>query len=192
LKYIRQCIFSGKTFPSLTNHVVKEPNFQDMRKKHIHWLWGILLLAVWSFQSCGTVRDVSAADERYDLGYMKISKRESTNSVGQWDRDYQDSPNLTLADMLLRVPGVNVRGSDRNAKVTVRGISSFQANIEPLFVVDGMSLGFGYSSVAFLNPMEVEHISVLKDGGAALYGVRGANGVIVIETKRPEQKHKRR
>jgi TonB-dependent SusC/RagA subfamily outer membrane receptor len=163
-----------------------------MKKKHIHWLWGILLLAAWSFQSCGTVRDVSANDERYDLGYMKVSKKESTNSVGQWDREYQDSPNLTLADMLLRVPGVNVRGSDRNAKVTVRGISSFQANIEPLFVVDGMSIGFGYSSVAFLNPMEVEHISVLKDGGAALYGVRGANGVIVIETKRPEQRHKRR
>ena len=54
-----------------------------------------------------------------------------------------------------------------------------RANTDPLFVVDGVAL----DDVSFLNPNDVKRVEVLKDSAAAIYGMRGANGVIVITTK---------
>ncbi|MEM7367746.1 MAG: TonB-dependent receptor plug domain-containing protein [Bacteroidota bacterium] len=89
--------------------------------------------------------------------------------------------NLSLADMLRRVPGVNVRGSGMNASVTIRGISSINLTNEPLYVIDGIPVGNNYASVATtLNTNDIKHIRVLKGGDATIYGARGANGVIVI------------
>ena len=65
--------------------------------------------------------------------------------------------------------------------IRVRGIGSIRGNVEPLWVIDGV---VGASS-ADLNPNDIESISILKDGSAtALYGSRGANGVIQVTTKR--------
>lgn len=66
-----------------------------------------------------------------------------------------------------------------NGRIVVRGVSSFSQN-PPLFVVDGSYV----NSIAFVNPVEVKSIELIKDGTAALYGARGANGVIVINLKK--------
>lgn len=91
----------------------------------------------------------------------------------------------SLADFLHRVPGVHVAGPTANPTVTVRGISSVNAGIEPLYVIDGQPVGTNYINVnGMLNVRDIAHIQVLKGSEATLYGVRGANGVIVITTRR--------
>jgi TonB-dependent starch-binding outer membrane protein SusC len=64
--------------------------------------------------------------------------------------------------------------------VRVRGIGSFEGGGAPLYVVDGMF----FDNIDFLNPNDIETMSILKDASAsAIYGVRAANGVVLIETK---------
>lgn len=92
---------------------------------------------------------------------------------------------LSLADYLRKVPGLMVRGSGNDVKVTIRGVSSIQAGTEPLYVINGLAVNGDYSSVAaFLNPTDIERVEVLKDASATgVWGVRGANGVILIKTR---------
>ena len=90
-----------------------------------------------------------------------------------------------LADYLRQVPGVNVQGSGENVYVTIRGISSFQAGNTPLYVIDGQAVGNSYSQAnRLLDPRYIDYVRVLKGPDAAIYGVRGANGVIEIVTKK--------
>lgn len=97
------------------------------------------------------------------------------------EKDYYRS----LADYLTKVPGVNVSGSGDNAYVTIRGISSFNSGNTPLYVVDGQAVGNNYSQAnRMVNPQDIDYVRVLKGPDAAIYGVRGANGVIVIVTKK--------
>jgi TonB-dependent SusC/RagA subfamily outer membrane receptor len=72
--------------------------------------------------------------------------------------------------------------------IQVRGPSTFYGSAEPLIVIDGMPLTQGAGGLELLHPRDVARIEVLKDAGdTALYGVRGANGVIVITTRRARQ-----
>lgn len=90
-----------------------------------------------------------------------------------------------LADFLYRVPGVQVAGPTSNPTITVRGISSVNSGIEPLYVIDGQPVGTSYLNVnGMLNVRDIDHVKVLMGSEASLYGVRGANGVIVITTRR--------
>ena len=71
--------------------------------------------------------------------------------------------------------GVQVTGRS----ITIRGKNSINLSTEPLFVVDGVAV----EDVSHINPREVKNITVLKDSAASIYGVRGANGVILITLK---------
>lgn len=86
-----------------------------------------------------------------------------------------------------RAPGVQVlRRSDGTYALRIRGVSSPASKNEPLIVIDGTSAADGMSSraLASVNPQDVEKIEVLKDAAStAFYGMRGANGVIVITTR---------
>lgn len=97
-----------------------------------------------------------------------------------------DSDNYrSLADYLQRIPGINVSGSGAGTTVNIRGASSFMASTEPLYVIDGTAVGTNYSSVnSMLNIRDIDNVRVLKGSDASMYGVRGANGVILITTKR--------
>ena len=65
--------------------------------------------------------------------------------------------------------------------VRIRGVGSISAGSDPLYVVDG----YPVESIQFINPNDIETIDVLKDASAtAIYGSRGANGVVIISTKR--------
>ncbi|MDX1640229.1 MAG: TonB-dependent receptor plug domain-containing protein [Balneolaceae bacterium] len=90
-----------------------------------------------------------------------------------------------LADYLRRIPGVVVTGSGNNVQVQIRGTSSLTSETRPLYIVDGQNWGSSYYEVnRALNIHEVSNVRVLSGSDAAAYGVRGANGVIIVELKR--------
>ena len=84
-----------------------------------------------------------------------------------------------------RFAGVNVYRIDGGIQVVIRGQTSVNSDTQPLYVIDGMTIEAGPGGALMgLNPADIESIEVLKDiGSTSLYGVRGANGVIVIKTK---------
>ena len=85
---------------------------------------------------------------------------------------------LSIYDLIRdRVSGVRVSSDN---KITIRGVNSFISSQDPLFVVDGNIV----SSIDFILPVDVDKISVLKGSEASMYGTRGANGVLVIKTKK--------
>ena len=88
-----------------------------------------------------------------------------------------------------RVAGVTVIRTGEGISVRIRGGSSIYGNNEPLYVLDGMPIQPGPNgALSGLNPYDIESIKVLKDAAdTAMYGIRGANGVIVIKTKKPKQ-----
>lgn len=91
----------------------------------------------------------------------------------------------SLADYLHQVPGVNVHGSGDNVTVTIRGVNSFNSGTSPLYVIDGNAVGNSYSQANnMVNPRDIDYVRVLKGTDAAIYGVRGGNGVILIVTRK--------
>jgi len=81
-----------------------------------------------------------------------------------------------------RFPVVQVTQSGSTFSIRFRGMSSFVSSNEPLIIVDGANLTT--ADLGGVNPKDVQRIEVLRDSAAAVYGVRGANGVIVITTQR--------
>ena len=124
------------------------------------------------------------------VGYGTQSRRDLTGSVSSLSGADIDRWRATRVEELLqgRVAGLQVsRTPSGELSVRIRGASSFMSDAEPLFVVDGMPLmthGI-MSAVAGISPQDIERIDVLKDAGStAIYGTQGANGVILIRTKR--------
>lgn len=91
-----------------------------------------------------------------------------------------------VEELLEGHPGVEVRRTDGgDYQVRIRGVGSFMASEEPLWVIDGVPYELRGRGLSWLAPSEVERIQVLKNPqDVAIYGVRGANGVIVITTKK--------
>lgn len=102
------------------------------------------------------------------------------------EEDLRHRPVTRFEELLqARVAGVRVtRLANGDFRVQVRGINSFHGTSEPLFVIDGVPVSDRRTLVG-LNPADVVRIEVLKDATAAAYGARGANGVILVTTKRP-------
>jgi len=103
--------------------------------------------------------------------------------------DIDRTPNEPIERILMsRFPGVWVaRTPEGGLAVRIRGASSVNASTAPLYIIDGIPTEPGPNgSLMGVNPQDIESIKVLKDAAdTAMYGVRGANGVIVIKTKRP-------
>jgi TonB-dependent SusC/RagA subfamily outer membrane receptor len=104
-------------------------------------------------------------------------------------KDIEANPSEPIEKILqAKVPGVWVtRTPDGGIAVKIRGTSSFYGENQPLYVIDGMTMNPGPSgALTGVNPHDIESIQVLKDpADTAMYGIRGANGVIVIKTKAP-------
>lgn len=85
-----------------------------------------------------------------------------------------------------QVAGVQVRNAPQGLIIRIRGASSVYADSDPLFVIDGLPIQLGADgALTGVNPEDVASIRVLKNvSDTAIYGVRGANGVILITTKR--------
>jgi len=146
--------------------------------------------------------DQKKLDEVVVVGYGVQRKREVTGAVAQINgKALNDMPVPSFEAALQgKLAGVNVTtGSGlagSGAVVRIRGIASIGAGGDPLYVIDGIPItqdyflngnggGMNNNPLASINPNDIETIDVLKDAGAsAIYGSRGANGVILITTKR--------
>jgi len=132
---------------------------------------------------------VGSMDEVIVVGYGAVKKMDLTGSVAQVRmEDMEKAPVNSFTEALAgRVPGVQVNFSDGQPgsapSIIIRGAGSITQSAEPLYVIDGFPMeDFDASS---LNMEEIQSINILKDASAtAIYGSRGANGVVVIETKK--------
>jgi TonB-dependent SusC/RagA subfamily outer membrane receptor len=148
-------------------------------------------LAVALLPACAS-RSGGAAEkpepEQVDVGYGTQPRTAVTSSVSSIsEEDFKNTHVTRIEQLLERIPGVQVlRGSGGDFTVRIRGTSSLMGDNEPLLVLDGTPISGGLrSALAGLSPADVARIDVLKDAGStAIYGVQGANGVIVITTKR--------
>ncbi|MBR5660069.1 MAG: TonB-dependent receptor plug domain-containing protein [Bacteroidales bacterium] len=131
---------------------------------------------------CSAQRQVARTeDDTVNIGYQDVSKENLTYSVSHLENN-NNKPYNTIYDYLREmVPGVEVHSTGPfTAKVYVRGIQSINSPTDPLFVVDGVMM----DDISMINPYDVRSVDVLKDSATAVYGVRGTNGVIIINMKK--------
>ena len=126
---------------------------------------------------CGSTARVSQ-DETVDVGYGTQDRDHVTTSVSNVKvRRNEAQTYSSIYDYLRgRVPGVMVTTDNR---IIIRGIGTNSDATDPLILVDGVEM----SDLSGLNPSDVDSVDVIKDGSSAIYGMRGANGVILIKTK---------
>lgn len=146
---------------------------------------------------------VTAKRERQaDMGMISKSRKDMSNAITAIDMKVLETQPVASVDQLLQgaAPGLQVTFNSGDpgagASMTIRGITSLEGNNKPLWVIDGAEVlgedynvsdlnNFGSSPIAGLDPSDIESIDILKDASStAIYGSRGANGVIVIRTKR--------
>ncbi len=135
-------------------------------------------------------QDITSLDEVVVVGYGTQRKRDITAAIASVDsREIAEIPVASTVQSLQgRVAGVDIQNVNgrpgQNPQITIRGRRSINAGNDPLFVVDGIPLTDG--GTAFdINPQDVESVEILKDAAStSIYGSRGANGVILITTKR--------
>jgi TonB-dependent SusC/RagA subfamily outer membrane receptor len=94
--------------------------------------------------------------------------------------------NLTLLDYLRREPSLRISGSHPNPHIMVRGAQTISGENQPLFVVNGTQIGYSYQQVmTSVDIADIKSVRVLKDpASTSPYGMRGANGVIEIRTRK--------
>nr|WP_321358571.1 TonB-dependent receptor [uncultured Draconibacterium sp.] len=137
-------------------------------------------------------------EEIVTIGYAKQKKTDVTGAVSSiksenFNKGVVNSPGQLLQG---KVSGVNITSSSgapgSGQRIVIRGQGTIRQGSGPLFVIDGFPIGMagtgsGSSPLNFINPEDIESIDVLKDASAtAIYGSRGANGVIMINTKKGE------
>jgi iron complex outermembrane receptor protein len=149
--------------------------------------------------------DAQALDEVVIIGYGTTTVKDATGSVTSVSSEDFNGGVISSPEQLIqgKTAGVNISQSSgepgAGIQINIRGSNSVRANNNPLFVIDGVPLSGGDTSPAgnsgngatparnplnFLNPSDIESISILKDASAtAIYGSRGANGVVIITTK---------
>jgi len=151
------------------------------------------------------VPDIKTMEEIVVIGYGSVSQKQLTGAVGSVAPDnFKAGPLLTLSDALQgNAAGLMIQSNGgqpgADSRINIRGVNSLTGNTSPLIVVDGFPLfdvstsGGGdfekftsqLSPLSFINPADIKSVQVLKDASAtAIYGNRGANGVILITTKR--------
>ena len=116
------------------------------------------------------------------VGYGYMKKEDLTFAAEHMQQENNEYCNFPNVYELLKgkFPGVTVDGTSGTYRVFIRGTQSIAGSNEVLFVLDGTT----GANVSGLNPCNIKSIEVIKDGMAAMYGTRGSNGVIIIETKR--------
>lgn len=155
-----------------------------------------------------TLKDATSdLDELVVIGYGEVRKSDLTGSIGTVDVQEDVARQYQSVDQMLqgRSAGVQVTGNSGSpgsaVSVRIRGSNSLRGNNEPLYVVDGVIITTAGEDVmdpstdaneiqspqnglTGLNPQDIENIEILKDASAtAIYGSRGANGVVLITTK---------
>lgn len=135
--------------------------------------------------------DTESLDEVVVIGYGVVKKSDLTGSVSRVSTDELNNLPVSSIDKALqgRAAGVQISsingGPGAGTSIRIRGGNSISADNEPLYVIDGF---IGGGDLNALNPSDIESIEILKDAAAtAIYGSRGANGVIMITTKKGKE-----
>ena len=144
-------------------------------------------------------------DEVVVIGYGSMRRKDLSGAVASLQSDdiMQGSPTSLTQALQGRLAGVQVNRNDgapgSGASITIRGANSFSTNSQPLYIVDGIPFETGSmptsdvnegnttaaDPLSLINPNDIESIDILKDASAtAIYGSRGANGVVIITTKK--------
>ncbi len=132
--------------------------------------------------------DVQTLDEVVVVGYGSLSKRELSSSIVQVDKSdfLQGSMNNPMEMLTGKVAGLTVNNTasanpNAGSSLQIRGATSITASNDPLVVIDGVAGG----DIRNLASQDIESMTVLKDAAsAAIYGTRGANGVILVTTRK--------
>jgi len=134
--------------------------------------------------------DAKALAEVVVIGYGTQEQKDITGSVSVVDAEaFENRPNTQIGNLIQgQAAGVQVLSSSgkpsAGLNIRIRGTNSINAGSDPLYVVDGVPT----TDTRSLNPADIESISVLKDASsAAIYGAQGANGVVLITTKRGKE-----
>lgn len=133
------------------------------------------------------VRNVSAMDDVVVVGYQTVRRRDLTGSVSSVGaKQLKDVPLSSAAEALTgRLAGVQVTASDgspgADIVIRVRGGGSITQDNAPIYIVDGIQVE---NALSIISPQDIASVDVLKDASTtAIYGARGANGVVIITTK---------
>ena len=127
-----------------------------------------LLLVLMLVSSCGASRQEGRTDD------VRQASDLETNSIGRVDMKNAETYTNIYDYLRGRVPGVEIVGTS----IRIRGINT-TGNTDALIILDGMEV----SDISDVNPMDVKSVEVLKDAASTMYGMRGANGVVIIKTK---------
>ena len=138
--------------------------------------------------------DNNSLDELVVIGYGTVKRKDLTTAVSTVGEDaLANRPIVSAAQAIQgKAPGVAVQmptgAPGSGMTVRVRGTTSFNGSNEPLYVVDGVPV----DNINFLSPSDIENMQILKDASsAAIYGSRGANGVVIITTKQGRSENAR-
>ena len=135
---------------------------------------------------CIRDRDSKQISEVLVVGYTPMRKSDFTGSIASVKASELSATTPTVGQSLVgKVAGVEVHQTSGapgdGVTIRVRGVNSLSASSAPLYVIDG----YPASEDVFINPNDIESIDILKDAAsAAIYGSRGASGVVLITTKR--------
>ncbi|RDC64160.1 SusC/RagA family TonB-linked outer membrane protein [Adhaeribacter pallidiroseus] len=130
--------------------------------------------------------DANQLNEVVVVGYGSQQKRDVTGSITsvKGDELVKQSSQNPVSSIQGRVAGVQITNAGSpgsSPQVRIRGVGSAQGGVEPLYVVDGTFV----PDLSFLNPADIESMEVLKDASSAsIYGVRAANGVVLVTTRK--------
>ncbi len=137
------------------------------------------------------IEDIQAMDEVVVIGYGAVKKSDLTGSVSQVKTEELETVPVYSMEQALKSRAAGIRVTQNSGEpggrieVRVRGGNSMIGGNSPLYVVDGFAITGG---IDFLNPSDIESIDILKDASAtAIYGSRGANGVVIITSKRGKE-----
>jgi len=174
---------SDGTFSFTVNTTTK-----NLTISYVGYLQQTLTLGKQTNYVISLVQDNAIQSEVVVIGYGTQKKSSLTGAISKFKNENLDEAPVSRIDQALqgKIAGLTIQNTSSEAgaapKISIRGISSLYAGASPLIVVDGLPISDGLS---FLNPADIESIEVLKDAAsAAIYGSRGASGVIIVTTKK--------
>ena len=143
------------------------------------WQFCLAVLLVPGLCACGASREAAQSfedDEVVSVGYGSARKQDLSYAVSSVKMDENELTYSNMYEYLRgKVPGVVVGAGNT---IQIRGINSINASTEPLVIFDGVEC-----DLSNINPNDVYSVDVLKDASSSIYGVRGANGVIIVTSK---------
>jgi len=118
-------------------------------------------------------------NKEYAIGYGHVTEEHKVNAFSSLDTDQQDfSAYSSMHELIVgSFPDVFIN----NGEIIIRGKSSFESSNAALIIIDGINST--ESTLFEIHPFDVQSINILKGGSAAIYGSRGVNGVVLVETK---------